>query len=361
MDAHKIFVQYMEDRLPTAKDIHFIFVRGDVHALELIALMYGSKNTVIPMDKVFSYDRKKCQQLADKMLTALVIQHSSFDGNVQKIGSVQETIASYQGLTETATEMAGPRSEMNTPPVSPHGGESKKSHSKHFERNYVDECTNHFLFKSKKRVQSLCDLLRVNTSMRWVKAVASKVVSEDAIGNDFELISDSDRHIHISGASPCQFVEALSMSTCKTFSWSLKDDQCIHLDKLRHKVKTLISKIDDDVVPFVIIACSIGLPTFGLYTPKTFMEHWHSYRFKRLTNANVVKTACRDILDDGTPVHPKTEVGSLLERYSKDMFVLQDTPKTVESYMFKQWYSYPTRQVLAQLVDQANAVKERCT
>ncbi|MDA7838951.1 hypothetical protein N9A45_01290 [bacterium] len=349
MDAHQVFILFQEKRLPSVQDIHSVFVRGDVHTLELIALVHGELKATISMDKVFSHDPKKCEQMSEVMLTALVIRHSTFDGSMSKSAAVQDAIASFQGMV---------LSESVTPPISPRGGESKTVRLK---RNFADECNNYFLYKSRTRVNTLASLFKARSTMQWVKAVASKVVvnDEQVDTNSFELWSGTDRHVHISDQSPCVFIEALANDTCKTFSWTLQDEHVINLDKLRQSLSKMIA--DDDRALFAILTCSIGLPTYGLYTPETFIRHWHNYRFKRINNANVIKTVCRELFSVAEEVTPKTEVSLLLERYSKQAFVIEETPKTAEAYMFRHWYSYPTETELRQLVERANAIRERCT
>lgn len=346
MDAHKAFIEFQEGRLPTVKDIHSVFVRGDVHTLELIALIHGELQTTIPMDKVFSYDPKKCEQLSERMLTAIVIRHSTFDETLRQSATIQDAIASFQGmtLTEHAPKHQAARAAQTDT-----------------KRNYFDECNEYFMYKSCTRLNAFASMVKAMPSMSWVRAVASKVVAneEKVDSYPFELLSGTDRHVHVSDTSPCVFIEALANDTCKTFSWTLNDKHAIHLDKLRQTLDKLVS--NGDRVLFTILACSIGLPTHGLYTPKTFIQHWRSYRFKVINNANVIKTICRELFSPSEEVTPKTEVSFLLERYSKQAFVVEDPPKTAETYMFRHWYSYPTQTELGQLVDRANAIRERCT
>lgn len=354
MDAHELFIRFQEGKLPDTRTIHYIFVSGDVRRLELVALMYAEKKSMIPMDKVFSYDRKKCQSVAAEMLSAIVCRHSLFDGDVKESSDVQEAVSAFSSvsLSEATTEAI-------TPPVSPRGGEHKqKDH-----RNYSDECNAYFLFKSKTRIQTLATYLQAVVKMDWVKAVASLLVAYDepVVEKDFELYSDSRRHVHMAGPTPCHFVEALNNPDCKTFSWSVRDDTAYHLEGIRHDLRPVLSKNNPDVTAFVILLCSIGLPTHKMYTPKSFLEHWRSYRYKRLTNANVVRTICRPLFPKPENIPYELEIDFLLEKYDNQANHIVDAAETVETYMFQHWYSRPTVSVLSQLVDSANAIKDRCS
>lgn len=354
MDAHELFIRFREGKLPSTRTIHYVFVSGDVRRLELIALMYGQKKTFIPMDKVFSYDPKKCEAVAADMMTAIVCRNSRVDGDAKSVADVQEAIASFSSisLSESTTEPI-------TPPVSPRSGESKKDDK----RNYADEANGHFLYKSRSRIRTLVTFLSAYVSMDWVRAVASNVVTfdEPIVQTDFELYSGTRRHVHMCGPTACHFVEALNNPDCKTFSWSITDDEAIHIQGLRRKLLPMLSKNENDVTAFVILVCSIGVPTHKLYTPKTFLEHWHSYRCKRLTNANVIRTTCRPLFPKPEDMPVELELDYLIEQYKKHHFDIVDTSTDVETYMFQHWYSWPSADVLSQLVDSANAIKKRCS
>ena len=343
MDAHQLFIRFKDGELPSVEDIDFIYMQEDVRTLELVARMYSERGVLIPMDTVFDYDRAKCDKLSGKMLTPVVVRNSTFKGN-----AIRETTDALERLSTSETVVATPRS-----------GESKQQ--KGFNQKYVDECNAYFLKKSKPRVKSMVRVLDAFVAMDWVKAVASKIETEDAFSrDDFEILTGSERHVHISGPTCCHFIAALADERVKSFSWKMDDEQAISVKKCRAVLGTLVSKPESDVVPFAILACSIGLPTFQMYTPETFLTHWHKYRFKVLSNANVIKTVLRDLFETENAVS-KTEVGDLLDQYSSHTFFVENEAKSVDTYMFRRWYSYPARKTLEELVECANAIMDQCS
>lgn len=346
---HKLFIRFIDGELPSVEDIHLIYVRGEVRTLELVAWMYSERGILIPMDTVFDYDRAKCDTLSGKMLTSVVLRNSTFrDG----LSTIRKTTEGFERLSTSETVVA-------TAPSSPRGGASKLH--KGFERSYTDECNAYFFKKSKPRVKTMARVLEAFVAMDWVKAVASKIDTDDAFStDDFETLTGSERHVHVSGPTCCHFIAALADERVKTFSWKMDDEQAISVKKCRAVLATLVSKPESDVVTVAILACSIGLPTFHMYTPETFLKHWHKYRFKVLTNTNVIKTVLRNLFETEKTVS-NTEVGDLLDEYSSQTFFVENAAKTAETFMFRHWYSYPARNTLEELVECANAIMNQCS
>ena len=349
MDVYEIFIRYKEGELPTPKDIYSVFVGDDVRAMELIALMYAEKNKKIDMQEVFSFNQKKCEKAAKTMLTPLVAKNACLTGgamesvDTQRVAAAFDTSCNIKSGSPTTQEPPQPKE----PPL-PLVGNT---------RNYVADCNDFFLYKSKTRVETMVNIFGATSSMAWVKAVASKIdTSETFDSKTFELLNGKDRHVHVSGNRICLFLNALS-GNAKSFSWSMTDKKVIHLAKCR---KALAKLAPANIEAMAVLLCSIGLPTFKLYTPATFIEHWKSYRFKLVSNGNLVKLALRPLIPtDGVP--NKEEIRYLLEQYSTKTFSIREQPTTPDLFMFKHWYSYPPRIIVEHLADNANAIKTRCT
>tara|TARA_B110000008_G_scaffold115509_1_gene118250 strand:+ start:5078 stop:6109 length:1032 start_codon:yes stop_codon:yes gene_type:complete len=340
MDAHELFIRFKDGHLPSTREIHSIFVLGELHRLELVALMYADRDEKINMDAVFAYNPKKCKALAENMLSALVVQNSTFGETMNEAG-VQMSLAAFSNIAISKSV--------------PDQKETMSSVHDNRVRNFAAECNDYFLHKSRSRIMTLVHDLGVESKMTWVRFVASRVeCGEDYNRADFRLLSDTSlRHVHVSSSNICDFLQALTRDEVKTFSWDLAHKNVINLSKMRLALKNIAS----DPNTMVVILCSIGLPTFKLYNPVDFLKEWRSFRFKRVTNSNVVKTALRPLFSQ---IAMKNDLNDLLLQYSSKTLSVEESPRTVDLYMFKHWYSYPPASVLEQLVDSANAIIQRC-
>ena len=224
---------------------------------------------------------------------------------------------------------------------------------KNLVRNFVSECDNYFFYKSKTRIKSMTAILKCRVGMSWVRGVASKLeTDEDYSPSKYLMLTGTSRHIHKTGHSVCQFIKALADESVKTFSWSLKDSEAIHLSKCRTRLKSYCSKTaPEQHITLCILLCSIGLPTFQLYTPCSFLKKWR--RFKNVSSDNVVKALLQDS-------QQSLSSQQLLDEYSPGQIDVSSEPETVELYMFKYFYSYPTKTILGRLVEYANANLEHC-
>lgn len=380
MDAYELFITYQkENYIPDPYVIHQLFIQGKVRTIELIALMYEMKREKIQMNQVYAHNPKACMEMAETVLTPIVVRNSQFkdvDSSVQSIlaaysamematpekESISEapTTEASEALTPDARAMppetktpdkeldllSEAPTDMQTPKLVPKliVGPSKTV------RNFVIECDEFFMNKSKTRIKSMTTALKCRKKMSWVRAVASKLKTDEIyLRGHYEALRNNDRHIHMTGHEVSDFVRALADTNVKTFSWSLKDDEAVLIHKCRKALQKRCSKNNpDQYLSLAMLVCSIGLPTFQLYTPCSFFEKWR--RFKDVTNDNVVKALLR----------PGVDVETLLDEYSPADVVVDGEPSTVELFMFKYWYSYPTKVMLSRLVDYANANLERC-
>ena len=397
MDAYELFIRHQppENYIPTPDIIYALFIQGNVRTLELVALMYEATGTKIEMDKVYQYGHGECLQMADIMLTPIVVRNSLFK---EVESSVQSALAAFADMrVSDSGESKEPRPDdrqarlkalplhaqqstlsEEAAPTRPNSPQSSKEEGSvdsealsealtdeivpkqpgfaqplfKPSRNYVVACNEFFLDKSKTRIATMTRAFKCRVKMSWVRGVASRLEPDEGHRRNFFMLTGSERHVHRTGSTARDFVRALADPVVKTFSWSFADDEAIHIPNCRAALMMYCSKNKpEQYLPLAMIACSIGLPTFQLYTPCSFLKGWR--RFKDVTNANIVKSILRR--SDA----PDT-VQELLDRYSPKDVVVDCEPSNVELFMFKYWYSYPTKSTLGRLVEYANANLIRC-
>ena len=188
--------------------------------------MFKERERLVPMDDVFNLNRKRCDEVSKKMLTAIVVQHSCFRGtssdtDVQKSiaafaslslttsdtmrTSSSDTVVSQEAELESAdTEDALPRS-VNVEDADV----SKPSLDCFAGRNFVAETNDIFLWKSRTRIESLVKFLSCRVKTSWVKIVASNVISDrDVDTSDYRMYKGTDRFVHRISPSICEFLKA---------------------------------------------------------------------------------------------------------------------------------------------------------
>ena len=316
------------------------------------------------MEDVYKQDREECRAMAEIVLTPIVVRNSVFrdhgvTSNAQTVLAASTATRPNTPVEERKTSpnnsvrAANPNllSDVQTEEQNPTSNmEVHLSQSKTI-RNFVIECDEYFMNKSKSRILTMTKALQCRKNMSWVRAVASKLeTGENYEPWAYEALTDSHRHIHRTGSEVSDFVRALADPSVKTFSWHLNDKEAVLIQKCREALQQRCSKNKpEQYLPLAMVVCSIGLPTFQLYTPCSFFEKWRP--FKDVTNDNIVKALFR---------RPGTTVSKLLDEYSPADVVVDGEPGTVELLMFKYWYSHPTKVMLGRLVEYANANLERC-
>lgn len=413
MDAYELFTRYKVDGvLPRPDEVYELFIHKKVRTLELVALMYKSQDRKIPMYDVYMFGHAECMNVADIMLTPIVVNNSLFEemdmkhvdtaydddtayGGGESKGKVLTDEAFDQQLKQIEREIASadtgspesartrtpspetvvspetvtaaqfrqlsvnevPVSEATTDIAEPHH-EGTRPTRRAWPRKAVPHnevrCDEFFLYKSKTRIRSMSTILKCRVKMTWVRAVVSRLDTEEKYDeSEYLLLRDSEQHVHRTGRFVCEFLRALADPVVKTFSWSLQDEEAIHIPNCRAALQKRCSKNKpEQYLPLAVIVCSIGLPTFQLYTPCSFFKHWH--RFKDVTNENIVKALLP--VSGGLP----GTFQELLSSYVPPDVVDDGEHTPVELFMFKHWYSYPTKGKLRQIVDHANANLERC-
>ena len=382
MDVYEMFIRFIEsDRwLPSEENIFYVMDKENVKQLEFIALMFKEREKLIPMDDVFNMNRKRCDEVSEKMLTALVVQHSCFR-EASSDGDVQKSIAAFASLslnTSNTSSLRTPSSDTviaeeeklesaETEDVLPRSANTKdadvsKPRLDCFAgRNFVAETNDVFLWKSRTRIESLAKFLSCYVKTSWIKMVASNVISDrDVDTSEYRMYKGTNRFVHRISPSVCEFLKAYQDPMIKTFSFTKDSNHAFYLHKMRPKLDKFISEESDSIILLLII-CSIGLPTFKLYTPVSFLKNWVKHRFKEITNDHVILNAVRPYMKK-TSESKTLELAHVLTFYKTESsnFEIQETPDNVEMYMFKHWYSYPSVNILRQLVDSANANLIRC-
>jgi hypothetical protein len=207
-----------------------------------------------------------------------------------------------------------------------------------------------FYPKSHQRIDGFAKYLGARVSMEWVKACASKVDPPGSIQLNM-LDKTSDRHIHIIEPDISIFLKLLQTNPKVTMTYSRTEGAAyaIHLPILYKKLSQICT---NHPVLWFMIACSIGIPTHNMYTPQTFLCKWKKEpNRKLLNNDNIILTILRPIFQEPGP--KETEIVRLLRKFH-DMesdFKNTETVLSVNDYMFRRIYAYPTADEIEHLFD----------
>jgi len=211
-------------------------------------------------------------------------------------------------------------------------------------------CDHFFYNKSSHKIDALAKHLGARVSMEWVKACASKVDPPNSM--QLEMLDEtSDRHIHVVEPSISIFLKLLQTNpqTTITFSRTPAARYAIHLPILYKQLKKICT---NKPVLWLMIACSIGIPTHGLYTPQKFLCKWKKEPNRKiLNNDNVILSILRPIIR--TNGIKETEITQLVHNFQnmETDFKNTDPVITIDDYMFKRIYTYPTAREIQHLVD----------
>ena len=214
--------------------------------------------------------------------------------------------------------------------------------------------------RSRPRIDAFIKNIDQQVSMDWVHAWASTVTptpNTAEVLNKFQTLRGSSTHEHIVSNSVTEFVCVLHRAAfdppqkITTFSWTHDSKHAVHLQKLGKQLKIIF---DENTVMGGIgamaIVCSIGLPLHELFKPSDFMEKMKSYRFKKLSTNALVKVALRGLVTIDK-INNEVEANQLLKAYeqkeeffAKHDYVAKDASQaTLDMFVFKNWYSYPTK------------------
>lgn len=214
--------------------------------------------------------------------------------------------------------------------------------------------------RSRPRIDAFIKNIDQQVSMDWVHAWASTVTptpNTAEVLNKFQTLRGSSTHEHIVSNSVTDFVCVLHRAAfdppqkITTFSWTHDSKHAVHLQKLGKQLKIIF---DENTViggiRAMAIVCSIGLPLHELFKPSDFMEKMKSYRFKKLSMNALVKVSLRDLVTIDK-INNEVEANQLLKAYeqkeeffAKHDYVAKDASQaTLDMFVFKNWYSYPTK------------------
>lgn len=214
-------------------------------------------------------------------------------------------------------------------------------------------CDQTFYHRSYKKMDDFAKYLGARVSMDWVKACASQVDPPGSV--DIEMLDNtSARHIHIVNPDISFFLKLLQTNTKSTITYSRTEDvgYAIHLPLLYQQLSKICT---NHPVLWFMVACSIGIPTHDMYTPQTFLCKWKKEpNRKLLSNENIIKTILKPIFGINDVFVPKeVEIAQLTHRF-RDMetdFQNTETVNSVDDFMFKRIYAYPTSDEIKQLFD----------
>ena len=318
MDAHELYVKYTSTTL--TDDIH---ISNDANTLQLARLM-GVIQT-------------ECDTLED---TTLGIGKLSLDADEEEITNI-DTITNTDTVPNTPTTVS-----------------TATSVEKKCERHYIHICDTMMVQHSVPRIGALARAVGAVVDIKWVHSFASQVKCSGDIPSEtiYETLRpESDRHVHIVNNNVMAFVAALhDIQTNKitTFAWSHDSNHAIHLQKMDIALRKQFRNVKS-VLSATILA-SIGLPMHELFKIKEYFLNTRKWRFKNMTSDSLIKTTLRPKVTIHK-IDEKLETNQLLKEYNKTetIFDVQDHPKTVEMFMFKHWYSYPTGQEMKTIVERA--------
>ena len=263
----------------------------------------------------------------------------------------EDRVSESQTVSSTST-VESPSTRPNTP-TGP--GIEELFSSLGVKDDVVHQCDTIMAGRSKPRLDALVRHADCFVNMMWVYSFASRVESETEVQQDrYEnLVSDSNRHVHIISNDILYFLKCLGSAesgSITTFAWSSGSKNAIHLQKFKHFMET---KFKTDVLVSTTVIASIGLPLHELIKVVDYLRFTRR-RGNVFTNANIVKTLLRKKLKI-EKISTSVEENQLIEEYqkNKDVFEVNETYSDVHMFMFKHWYSYPTAEELRYILERA--------
>lgn len=209
-------------------------------------------------------------------------------------------------------------------------------------------CDHLFITKSWSRINAMATKLEAKVSMEWVQACASQVDPKGTLALEM-LDETSNRHVHVISPDIQTFLTKLREAKNKTITFSTRStaQNAIHLSILYNNLKQLCY---NEPVLWFMIACSIGIPTHDLYTPTSFICKWRKEPNRKiLSNDNIVKTLLGPMIE--TNGIRETEISQLVRKFHEMESDFKNNVKvdTVDEFMFKRVYAYPTSEEITQL------------
>jgi len=213
-------------------------------------------------------------------------------------------------------------------------------------------CDTSIVGKSKGRIKCIANTLQVNVPIQWVRMFASKVIGTDQ-PQFYKTQRETDSHIHVISGSILNFLSWVDKAEQSyepssgvpkniiTFAWDEGPDPAIHIQNLNKKIRERFQGVSVSVA--IMFLASIGLPLHELFKPNDYIQTFQKGRFKCLNKDNIVKSTLRKFIKI-KKISPDIESTQLLQQYStnKGLFNTIMPVSSVQQYLFKHWYSYPT-------------------
>jgi len=364
MDAHKLYVKYNSSTISDG-----VQVQQDVNTIQLARMMGIVETECSPLDEdttlnmgtltmdpglITDAETKEAAPTAPNTPTAVQRQSSA---QVEKL-ALEDDIRLESDISTSETKEAFPKEPF---PSTPTTAQSKAVHdTSECLSDYIQKCDTLMVQHSGPRINALVRAVRADVDIKWVHSFASRVNCTGDIPSEtvYETLRpESDRHVHIVNNNVIKFVEALhnvQPNKITTFAWTHNSKRAIHLQKLDTGLRQRFKNVKS--IFSATILASIGLPMHELFKIKDYFANTYKWRFKNMTRDSLIKTTLRPKVTI-QKIDEKLETNQLLKEYNNTETLfdvdVQDHQQTVEMFMFKHWYSYPTGQEMKTMIERA--------
>lgn len=332
-------------------------------AFEMVALLHTGFN----LHKVLNdfYDNSDfTDEDVEKIITILVIRCStSSDDEWSEIKSmlptISEKIDTYKNLEPvTITTYTGDRFwDDNGPKLKDNQTLLWNSIS------LSQKCDFMMMNKSCPNIELLANTLKCTVNPRWIKMAAMHAIDDDLdcirvnkggnrlLWSDF-ITSNLNGVIYICSSNVSQLLTAITkLSPYCTIIWRLREGgPCINLSKLC----SILGPLVENVMEFLCIACSIGLPLHRIFTSWQFLnqwveENWYTVRTSEELALLSLRRRLKPLLKKlGTDVHWSQCIDWYRKEYNIFTLSLDNYEQysdvdnvDIEKYFFEHIYSYP--------------------
>jgi len=332
-------------------------------AFEMVALLHTGFN----LHKVLNdfYDNSDfTDEDVEKIITILVIRCStSSDDEWSEIKSmlptISEKIDTYKNLEPvTITTYTGDRFWDDKGP--------KLKDNQTLLWNSISlsqKCDFMMMNKSCPNIELLATTLKCTVNPRWIKMAANHAINDDLdclrvnkgrnqlLWSDF-ITSDLDGVIYIYSSNVSWLLTTIAkLSSECTIIWRLREGgPCINLSKLC----SILGPLVENVMEFLCIACSIGLPLHRIFTSWQFLnqwveENWYTVRTSEELALLSLRRRLKPLLKKlGTDVHWSQCIDWYRKEYNIFTLSLDNYEQysdvdnvDIEKYFFEHIYSYP--------------------
>ena len=364
MDAYQLYQKYSESNtwLPSPRNY-------DTKNEKLNAL-------VLKMQEERRRNLDKQPQDDEEFSSSDEDEESSTDTDTQE----NEEMTDEEETQDEKDILSDPETVQRKPHSTVKVGTEKENGTIYTRAQARTHCDTLMVGESKSRIKCIADTLHANVPTGWVRTFASKVVGTTNINLYRTSARDTDSHIHVISGSVLDFltycnkadqeyIKANKMRTknnvptnITTFAWDEENDKAIHIQKFNKRIRGIFKGVP---VPIAIMFIgSIGLPLHELFKPNDYIQRFQKGRFKILNSKNIVKSTLRKFIQI-KKISPAIEAAQLLQQYStnkelfellqqystnKELFETITPTSSVQQYLFKHWYSYPTQNELQNIL-----------